>query len=89
MAPGSRPAFALVWLLLNLLAVPWSLAGNQGNTARLIRQHYSEALDAYQKGQFQSALSSLSELLELAPQVAEAHNLMGIIHQRDEPASTV
>ncbi len=82
MAPGSRPAFALVWLLLNLLAVPWSLAGNQGDTARLIRQHYSQALDAYQKGQFQSALSSLTELLELAPQVAEAHNLMGIIHQR-------
>ena len=82
MAPGSGPALALVWLLLNLLAVPWCLAENQATTAELIRQHYSTALSAYQKGQFQSALSSLTELLELAPQVAEAHNLRGIIHQR-------
>lgn len=82
MARGSRPSFALIWLLFNLLAVPWSLAVNQGTTGRLIRQHYSEALNAFQKGQFQSALSSLTELLEFAPQVAEAHNLMGIIYQK-------
>ncbi|MDE2926023.1 MAG: tetratricopeptide repeat protein [Acidobacteriota bacterium] len=82
MAKGSRPPFVLLWLLLNLFAVPWSLAENQATTGELIRQHYSEALNAFQKGRFQSALSSLSELLEVAPQVAEAHNLMGIIHQK-------
>ena len=82
MAKGSRPPFALVWLLLNLLFVPSSVAGHQRTTGELIRRHYSKALNAYQKGQFQSTLSSLSELLEFAPQVAEAHNLMGIIHQR-------
>lgn len=82
MAQGSRPPFALVWLLLNLLAGPWCLAENQATTGELIRRHYSEALNAFQRGQFQSALSSLTELLEFAPQVAEAHNLMGIIHQK-------
>ena len=82
MAKGSRPPFVLLWLLLNLFAVPWYLAEKQATTGELIRQHYSEALNAFQKGRFQSALSSLSELLEVAPQVAEAHNLMGIIHQK-------
>lgn len=82
MAKGSRPPFVLLWLLLSLIAVPWSLAANQATSGELIRQHYSEALNAFQKGQFQSALSSLAELLEVAPQVAEAHNLMGVIHQK-------
>ena len=81
MAKGSRPPFVPLWLLLNLFAVPWCFAENQATPGELIRHHYSEALNAFQKGRFQSALASLAELLEVAPQVAEAHNLMGIIQR--------
>lgn len=73
--------FALL-LFLALLFIPPRLLGHQETNTDLIRQHYSKALDSFQKGQLQPALSSLKELLSLAPQVAEAHNLMGIIYQK-------